>query len=92
MERQRWWRVTAWGSGFGANGGLCNSPEQADAAVVHLIENVGWSSEDVNVEELDLTEEEWEEIAKKNRPPEWFTGPRGGTYRLSRTGRSRIYI
>ena len=68
------------------------APEQADAAVVHLIENVGWSSEDVNVEELDLTEEEWEEIAKMNRPPEWFTGPRGGTYRLSRTGRSRIYI
>ena len=92
MERQRWWRVTAWGSGFGANGGLCDSPEQADAAVAHLSEKVGWSSEDVCVEELDLTSEEWEEIAKKNRPPEWFTGPRGGTYRLSRTGRSRIYI
>ena len=83
MERQRWWRVTAWGSGFGANGGLCNSPEQADAAVVHLIENVGWSSEDVNVEELDLTEEEWEEIAKKNRStPGVVHKPFGGTYRL----------
>ena len=80
------------GSGFGANGGLCDSPKQADAAVVHLIENVGWSSEDVKVEELDLTAEEWEEIAKKNRPPEWFTGPRGDTYRLSGTGRSRSYI
>ena len=85
-------KSTAWGSGFRANGGLCNSPEQADAAVVHLIENAGWSSEDVKVEELDLTEEEWEEIPKKNSPAEWFTGPRGGTYRLSRTGRSRIYI
>ena len=80
------------GSGFGANGGLCVSPEQADASVVHLIENVGWSPEQVCVEELDLTPEEWEEIARSNRPSEWFTGPRGGVYRLSSTGRSRIYI
>jgi hypothetical protein len=46
----------------------------------------------VSVEELDLTPEEKEEIAKMNRPSEWFNGPRGGTYRLSGTGRSRIYI
>ena len=80
------------GIGLRSKWRLCNSPEQADAAVVHLIENTGWSSEGVNVEELDLTAEEWVEIAKMNRPPEWFTGPRGGTYRLSGTGRSRIYI
>ena len=46
----------------------------------------------VSVEALDLTPTEKEEIAKTNRPSEWFTGPRGGTYRLSGTGRSRIYI
>ena len=67
------------------------SPELADAAVVHLIENVGWSPEQVSVEELDLTPKEWEEIARTNRS-DWFTGPRRGVYRLSSTGRSRIYI
>lgn len=92
MQRQRWWRVTAWGSGFGANGGLCATAEEADAAVTRLIKKVGWSPDYVLVEELDLTEEERQEIAGKNPPTEWFTGPRGGVYRLSSTGRSRIYI
>ena len=92
MQRKRWWRVTAWGSGFGANGGLCATPEEADTSVTRLIENVGWSPDHVFVEELDLTEEERQEIAGTNRPTEWFTGPRGGVYRLSSTGRSRIYI
>jgi hypothetical protein len=53
---------------------------------------LGWKPDVVLVEELDLSPEEKEEIAKMNRPSEWFTGPRGGTYRLSGTGRSRIYI
>ena len=67
-------------------------PEEADDAVDYLIQSLGWESEMVSVEELDLTPEEKEEIAKTNRPSEWFTGPRGGTYHLSGTGRSRIYI
>lgn len=46
----------------------------------------------VYVEELDLPPEEKEEIAKMNQPSEWFTGPSGGTTRLSGTGRSRIYV
>ena len=95
MERQRWWRVTAWGSGFGKDGGLCATPEEADDAVIRLIDNVGWSADQVCVEELSLTPDEWEEIAKTNRPTgmdEWHVGPRGGVYRLSSTGRSRVYI
>ena len=97
MERQRWWRVTAWGSGFGRDGGLCATLEEADASMTRLIKNVGWAPEYVCVEELDLAEDEREEIAKTNRPTalgsdSWFTGPRGGVYRLSSTGRSRIYI
>jgi hypothetical protein len=92
MDRRRYWRVVVWGSGFGADGGLCRTPEEADDAVVHLIQRLGWEPEMVSVEELDLTPTEKEEIAKTNRPSEWFTGPRGGTYRLSGTGRSRIYI
>ena len=58
----------------------------------YLIQCLGWEPEMVSVEELDLTVAEKEEIARMNRPSEWFTGPRGGTYRLSGTGRSRIYI
>ena len=92
MERQRWWRVTAWGSGFGKDGGLCATPKEADAQVLHLIRNVGWSPDQVCVEELNLTSDEWEDIAKTNRPTEWHVGPRGSVYRLSSTGRSRIYI
>jgi hypothetical protein len=60
--------------------------------VDHLIQRLGWEPEMVSVEELDLAQTEKEVIAKTNRPSEWFTGPRGGTYRLSGTGRSRIYI
>jgi hypothetical protein len=92
MDRCRYWRVVAWGSGFGADGGLRSTPEEADDAVDCLIQKLGWKPEMVSVEELDLTPEEKEEIATMNRPSEWFTGPRGGTYRLSGTGRSRIYI
>ena len=92
MNRRRYWRVVVWGSGFGADGGLRSTPEEADESVVYLIQKLGWKPEMVSVEEIDLSIEEKEEIAKLNRPPEWFTGPRGGTYRLSRTGRSRIYI
>ena len=92
MDRRRYWRVVVWGSGFGADGGLCRTPEQADDAVDYLIQCLGWEPEMVSVEELDLTPAEKQEIAKMNRPSEWFTGPRGGRYRLSRTGRSRIYI
>ncbi len=92
MRRERWWRVTAWGSGFGANGGLCATPEEAEASLTLSIENVGWSPDHVFVEELDLTEEERQEIARTNHQTEWFTGPRGGVYRLSSNGRSRIYI
>ena len=92
MERRRYWRVVVWGSGFGTDGGLCPTPEEADDAVDYLIQCLGWEPEIVSVEELDLTVAEKEEIARMNRPSEWFTGPRGGTYRLSGTGRSRIYI
>lgn len=92
MDRQRYWRVVVWGSGFGADGGLCRTPDEADKAVDYLIQSLGWEPELVTVEELDLTLAEKDEIAKTNRSSEWFTGPRGGTYRLSRTGRSRIYI
>ena len=92
MDRRRYWRVVVWGSGFGADGGLCRTPEEAGDAVVYLIQCLGWEPEMVSVEELDLTPAEKQEIAKMNRPSEWFTGPRGGRYRLSGTGRSRIYI
>jgi hypothetical protein len=92
MDRRTYWRVVVWGSGFGADGGLSRTPEEADHAVEYLIQSLGWEPEMVSVEELYLTAEEKEEIAKMNRPSEWFTGPRGGTYRLSGTGRSRIYI
>jgi hypothetical protein len=92
MDRRRYWRVVVWGSGFGADGGLCRTPEEADDAVDHLIQRLGWEPEMVSVEALDLIPTEKDEIAKTNRPSEWFTGPRGGTYRLSGTGRSRIYI
>ena len=92
MNRRRYWRVVVWGSGFGDDGGLCSTAEEADKAVDYLIQCLGWEPEIVSVEEVDLTPAEKDEIAKMNRPSEWFTGPRGGTYRLSGTGRSRIYI
>ncbi len=92
MDRRTYWRVVVWGSGFGADGGLRRTQEEADHAVEYLVQSLGWGPETVSVEELYLTPEEKEEIAKMNRPSEWFTGPRGGTYRLSGTGRSRIYI
>jgi DNA polymerase III psi subunit len=44
--------------------------------VDHLIQRLGWEPEMVSVEALDLTPTEKEEIAKTNRPSEWFTGPR----------------
>lgn len=92
MDRLRYWRVVVWGSGHGSDGGLCRTPEEADDRVVYLIQHLGWEPEMVSVEELELTPAEREDIAEVNRPSEWFTGPRGGTYRLSGTGRSRIYI
>jgi hypothetical protein len=92
VERCRFWRVVVWGSGFGTDGGLCRTAEEADDVVDYLIRCMGWQPEMVTVEEIDLTHEESDEIARLNRPSEWFTGPRGGTYRLSGTGRSRIYI
>lgn len=92
MNRRRYWRVVVWGSGFGDDGGLYRTAEEADKAVEYLIQCLGWEPEIVSVEEVDLTPAEKDEIATMNRPSEWFTGPRGGTYRLSGTGRSRIYI
>jgi hypothetical protein len=92
MDRRRHWRVVVWGSGFGADEELCRTPEEAVDAVDYIIQTLAWEPEMVYVEELDLTPEEKEEIAKMNQPSEWFTGPSGGTTRLSGTGRSRIYI
>lgn len=92
MVRRRHLCVVVWGSGFDADEELCRTPEEADDAVDYINQSLGWEPEMVYVEELDLTSEKKEEIAKMNRPSEWFTGSSGGTHRLIGTGRSRIYI
>jgi hypothetical protein len=50
MDRCRYWRVVVWGSGFGADGGLRSTPEEADDAVDCLIQKLGWKPEMVSVE------------------------------------------
>ncbi len=54
MDRRRYWRVVVWGSGFGADGGLRITQEEADDAVEYLIQKLGWKPQMVSVEELDL--------------------------------------
>ena len=88
MDRRRYWRIIVWGSGFGADGGLYRTQEEAYDEVNYLIQCMGLEPEMVSV----ITTAEKDELAKMNRPSEWFTGPRGGTFRLSGTGRLRIYI
>jgi len=92
MERKTWWQVVVWGSGFGENCGLCRSLETAKQKKQYLVEKLGWDPESIVIKEMHLTREEWKTIARQNKVTnEWMTGPRGGSYRMSGTGRSRIY-
>jgi hypothetical protein len=52
MDKRTYWRVVVWGSGFGSDGGLRRTPEEADHAVEDLIQSLGWEPEMVSVEEL----------------------------------------
>ena len=99
--RKSYWMLTCWGepAGRGEGGfGLYRSQEAAEKYARHLIDEVKWPEKEVVIEELRLTQAEVREhfLLTREKIIEWdnaiFTGPRGGQYRLSGTGQSRIYL